>query len=51
MIEPLFRLGVDYVIIGPVERAQLTVDEVYFANLYPPVIDHAGYRVYQIKNE
>jgi hypothetical protein len=49
-LEPLTRLGVDYVVIGPVERAQLTVDEDYFAGLYPVVIDHAGYRIYQIKN-
>ncbi len=49
-LEPLARLGVDYVVIGPAERAQLTVDEDYFAALYPVVIDHAGYRVYQVKN-
>ncbi len=50
MIEPLSRLSVDYVIIGPAERTQLTVDESYFANLYPAVIDHAGYRVYRVRN-
>jgi hypothetical protein len=49
MIEPLARLGVGYVLIGPVERTQLTVDENYFAGLYPVVIDHAGYRVYQVR--
>jgi hypothetical protein len=50
MIEPLSRLGVDYVIIGPAERTQLAVDENYFSSLYPAVIDHAGYRVFRVKN-
>jgi hypothetical protein len=49
MTEPLSRLGVDYVIIGPAERAELGADETYFGNLYPVAIDHAGYRVYQVK--
>lgn len=50
MIEPLSRLGVDYVIIGPAERGQLEVNEDAFANSYPLVIDHAGYRVYRVRN-
>jgi hypothetical protein len=49
MIEPLSRLGVDYVIVGTAERMQLQADETHFVNLYPVVIDHAGYRVYQVK--
>jgi hypothetical protein len=49
MIEPISRLGVDYVIIGPTERMELAPDETPFRNLYPVVIDHAGYRVYQVK--
>src|SRR5262249_43620719 len=49
MIEPLSRLGVDYVIVGPAERLQLQTDDTHFGNLYPVVIDHAGYRVYQVK--
>ncbi|HEY7184113.1 MAG TPA: hypothetical protein VIC84_21950 [Blastocatellia bacterium] len=49
MFEPLSRLGVDYVIIGPAERLQLAPDETLFGKLYPVVIDHAGYRVYQVK--
>jgi hypothetical protein len=49
-VEPLARLGVDYVVIGPIERTQLTVDEDYFAGSYPAVIDYAGYRVYRVKN-
>ena len=49
MTEPLSRLGVDYVIVGPAERAQLGADEAHFGNLYPVAIDHAGYRVYQVK--
>jgi len=49
MVEPLSRLSVDYVIIGPAEQEQLAVDENSFADSYPLVIDHAGYRVYQVK--
>jgi hypothetical protein len=49
MTEPLYRLGVDYVIVGPTERAELGADETYFGNLYPVAIDHAGYRVYQVR--
>jgi len=49
MIEALSRLGIDYVIVGPAERLQLGADESHFGNLYQVVIDHAGYRVYQVK--
>jgi uncharacterized membrane protein len=49
MTEPLSRLGVDYVIVGPGERAGLGADDAHFGNLYPVAIDHAGYRVYQVK--
>src|SRR5262249_18389448 len=49
MIEALSRLGVDYVIVGPAERMQLGVDETHFGNLFPVVIDHAQFRVYQVK--
>src|SRR5215510_7565992 len=49
MIEPLSRLGVDYVVVGPAERIGLGADEALFGKLYPVVIDHAGYRVYQVK--
>jgi hypothetical protein len=49
MIEPLSRLGADYVIVGPAERAELGANETYFDTLYPVVIDHAGYRVYQVR--
>jgi uncharacterized membrane protein len=49
MTEPLSRLGVDYVVVGPAERAQLGADETNFGKLYQMVIDHAGYRVYQVK--
>jgi hypothetical protein len=40
---------VDYVIIGPVERAQFSANEAFFAAKYPAVIDAAGYRVYRIR--
>jgi hypothetical protein len=49
MIEPLSRLGADYVIVGPAERDELGANETYFEPLYPIVIDHAGYRVYQVR--
>jgi uncharacterized membrane protein len=49
MTETLSGLGVDYVVVGPVERAELAPDETLFEKLYPVVIDHAGYRVYQVK--
>jgi hypothetical protein len=49
MIEPLSRLGADYVIVGPPERADLGANDTYFETLYPVVIDHAGYRVYQVR--
>ncbi|HEY6400562.1 MAG TPA: hypothetical protein VI479_04090, partial [Blastocatellia bacterium] len=48
MIEPISRLGVDYVIVGPYERMELAPGDP-FGKLYPAVIDHAGYRVYQVK--
>ncbi len=49
MIETLSRLGIDYVIIGPAERAQLEANTSRFEKSYPMVIDHAGYRVYQVR--
>lgn len=49
MIEPLSRLGADYMIVGPAERAALGANETYFETIYPVVIDHAGYRVYQVR--
>ncbi|HEX2491674.1 MAG TPA: hypothetical protein VHR27_19860, partial [Blastocatellia bacterium] len=49
MIEPLSKLGADYVIVGPAERAELGANDTYFETLYPVVIDHAGYRVYQVR--
>jgi hypothetical protein len=49
MIETVSRLGVDYIIVGPAERAQLGASESHFENLYPIVIDHNGYRVYQVR--
>ena len=46
----LVALGVEYVVIGPAERAgELSVAETYFSDSFPVVIDHAGYKVYQVK--
>lgn len=47
--KPMAELNVNYVVIGPTEQSQLQVGENFFAALYPLVIDHAGYRIYQIK--
>lgn len=51
---PLVALGIDYVVIGPAERyadssGEMTVAENYFAESFPVVIDHAGYKVYRVK--
>ncbi|HEX9002072.1 MAG TPA: hypothetical protein VGB07_19345, partial [Blastocatellia bacterium] len=48
--KPLASLNVDYVVIGPAEQSQMQVAENFFTALYPVVIDHAGYRVYRVKN-
>jgi hypothetical protein len=45
----LAQLGVDYVLIGPSEQADLKVDDAFFVNHYPIAIDHGGYRVFQIR--
>jgi hypothetical protein len=45
----LKRYGVDYVIIGPVERNQFGANEGFFAARYQTVIEVAGYRVYRIR--
>ncbi|MDX2034402.1 MAG: hypothetical protein SF339_27250 [Blastocatellia bacterium] len=50
-LDPLARLGVDYLIIGPRERAELAPDEADFAARYPLVIEHEGYRVFRIRME
>ncbi len=44
----LKNYGVNYVLIGPVERSQFGVDESFFAGKYRTVVDQSGYRVYQI---
>ncbi len=41
--------GVDYLLVGPVERSQFGVNETFFAGKYRAVIDQSGYRLYQIK--
>lgn len=47
---PLVALGIEYVVIGPAERSgELTVAENFFAESFPLVIDHAGYKVYRVK--
>ncbi|MEK7829573.1 MAG: hypothetical protein AAB401_00725, partial [Acidobacteriota bacterium] len=51
---PLVALGIEYVVIGPAERSadragELTVAENYFAESFPLVINHAGYKIYRVK--
>ncbi|MFN0088297.1 MAG: hypothetical protein ACKVX9_23100 [Blastocatellia bacterium] len=50
-LEPLARYGVDYLVIGPRERAELLPDENDFLARYPVVIEHAGYRVFRIRGD
>ncbi len=45
----LARLNPDYVLLGPVERAQLQPDENFFFSQYPVVLAQGEYRIYQIK--
>jgi hypothetical protein len=40
---------VNYVVIGPIERAQFGANESYYATKYQAVVDAAGYRVYKIR--
>lgn len=47
--EALARMNVDYVILGPRERDELPVEETFLTNLYPIIIDHAGYRVFKVR--
>ena len=46
----LKKYGVDYVMVGPVERAQLKPQESFFIGQeFPVIIDYQGYRVYEIR--
>jgi hypothetical protein len=45
----LQHYGVNYVVIGPIERAQFGANESYYATKYQAVVDAAGYRVYKIR--
>jgi hypothetical protein len=48
--ELLKKYGVDYLIVGPVERAQLKPQESFFiGHGFPVIIDYQGYRVYEIR--
>jgi len=47
--ELLASYGVDYVVVGPIERGQFLANDNFFAAQYPAVIDQDGYRVYQIR--
>ena len=46
--ELIARYGIDYVLVGPVERETLKPDETLFVAEYPIVIDHAGHRLYRV---
>jgi hypothetical protein len=44
----LKRNGIDYVVISPEERTNLTVNEAFFSR-YPVIAEAGDYRIYQIK--
>jgi hypothetical protein len=48
-MELMSKHKIDFVVIGPVERANLQPDENFFATSYAKVVDESGYRVYRIK--
>ena len=43
------QYGIDYVLVGPVERETLKPDEALLAAEYPIVVDHAGHRLYRVE--
>ena len=45
----LKRHGIEYVVISPEEKANLTVNEAFFSK-YPIIAQVGEYRVYQVKN-
>lgn len=47
--ELIARYGIDYLLVGPAERAQLSPAESQFATRYETVIDHAGYKLYRVR--
>jgi hypothetical protein len=48
-MELMSKHALDYVVIGPVERAQLQANEEFFAGNYEKVVNQPEYRVYQVK--
>ncbi|MBK9314910.1 MAG: hypothetical protein IPM55_11795 [Acidobacteria bacterium] len=47
-IEALARLNVDFLLIGPFERAQMQANERFFQDLYQMVFEEGDYRLYRI---
>jgi hypothetical protein len=48
--ELLKKYGVNYVMVGPIERSQLKPQESFFiGHEFPVIIDYQGYRVYEIR--
>lgn len=43
----LSSAGIEYVVVGPLERQMMFVDESFFAQ-YPLLIDDGGYRLYKV---
>lgn len=43
----LSSAGIEYVVVGPLERQMMSVDESFFAQ-YPLLIEDGGYRLYKV---
>lgn len=43
------RYGIDYLLVGPLERRQFNPDEKALAAQFPVVFDHAEYRLYDVR--
>ncbi len=46
--ELLEKHGVDYVLIGPVEKHLLNPDESVFTGIAEPVLDHSNYKLFKV---
>ncbi|MEP7270851.1 MAG: hypothetical protein ABI882_05075 [Acidobacteriota bacterium] len=47
--ELITRYGIDYLLIGPIERRQFSPDEKAIGEKYPLVFEHSEYRVYDTR--
>jgi hypothetical protein len=42
------RYGVRYIVVGPEERQDFSVDSAFFERNYPKVLEYAGYQIYRV---